>query len=411
MKPNHSSLIPFHYGWIIVLTGILTVFIALGLGRFALGMLLPAMAETLSLNYAQMGFISTGNFIGYLAAVLLAGYGAIRMGARTVIAVALLLLGLSLLAVSQAESFTAVMLLYFLTGLGSGAANVPIMGLVSHWFAPRWRGKAAGLMVTGNGLAIMFTGLLIPQINHLMGTEGWRTSWLLFGLIAVVGAVLGFAGLRNSPQALGLEPIGTQPSTKPQSRRLPPRFTRNVALWFISQYLFPVRLYLCDLHDVYRDHLGSGTGHFRIHGGHTVVLAGLFEFVLRPVVRHAVRPSGAQAGVDAGLCVTGLAYVGVAAALPELFLYLSFGLFGLCAWSIPSIMAAAAGDYMGPHRAVAAFGTITFFFGIGQIAGPAIAGVIAEASNSFVSSYWLAAVLAAVAIALTALLRKPVSAS
>ncbi|NJN46930.1 MAG: YbfB/YjiJ family MFS transporter, partial [Candidatus Competibacteraceae bacterium] len=133
IKNNRTPSTPFHYGWIIVFTGILTVFIALGLGRFALGMLLPSMAKTLSLNYAQMGFISTGNFIGYLAAVLLAGYGAIHLGARTVIAVALLLLGVSLLAVSQVESFTAVLFFYFLTGLGSGAANVPIMGLVSHW--------------------------------------------------------------------------------------------------------------------------------------------------------------------------------------------------------------------------------------------------------------------------------------
>ena len=29
-------------------------------------MLLPSMAATLQLSYAQMGFISTGNFIGYL---------------------------------------------------------------------------------------------------------------------------------------------------------------------------------------------------------------------------------------------------------------------------------------------------------------------------------------------------------
>ena len=37
----------FHYAWVIVLGGTLTTFAALGLGRFALGMLLPAMSAEL----------------------------------------------------------------------------------------------------------------------------------------------------------------------------------------------------------------------------------------------------------------------------------------------------------------------------------------------------------------------------
>jgi fucose permease len=58
-----------HYAWIITLAGILTSFSCLGLGRFALGMLLPSMGDALSLTYTQMGYISTSNFIGYLLAV------------------------------------------------------------------------------------------------------------------------------------------------------------------------------------------------------------------------------------------------------------------------------------------------------------------------------------------------------
>ncbi len=59
------------YRWVIVLGGIFGLFASLGIGRFALGMLLPAMVEPLQLTYSQMGFIGTLNFCGYLAAVLL----------------------------------------------------------------------------------------------------------------------------------------------------------------------------------------------------------------------------------------------------------------------------------------------------------------------------------------------------
>jgi MFS family permease len=66
-------------------------------------------------------------------------------------------------------------------------------------------------------------------------------------------------------------------------------------------------------------------------------------------------------------------------------------LFGITAWSIPAIMAAACGDVLGPRYAPAALGFITLFFGIGQAAGPSIAGAMADAAGSFGPAYWLAA--------------------
>jgi MFS family permease len=50
---------------------------------------------------------------------------------------------------------------------------------------------------------------------------------------------------------------------------------------------------------------------------------------------------------------------------------------------------------------------ITFFFGVGQVAGPAVAGILADRTGSFSSSFAMAAVLAVAAIAVSALLRPP----
>jgi len=61
-----------------------------------------------------------------------------------------------------------------------------------------------------------------------------------------------------------------------------------------------------------------------------------------------------------------LAYLMVAANLPPLFLYLSIGFYGIVAWSIPSIMVAAVSEYVGPEKALAAFGFITFIFGLAR---------------------------------------------
>ena len=102
-----------------------------------------------------------------------------------------------------------------------------------------------------------------------------------------------------------------------------------------------------------------------------------------------------------------LAYVLVAANLPPMFLYLSIGFYGIVAWSIPSIMVAAVSEYVGMDKALAAFGFITFIFGLGQITGPSVAGVLAEKTGSFSSSFFMAAAFAGVAIVLTGFSRKP----
>jgi MFS family permease len=157
-----------HYGWYVVAAGTLCIFSCLGLGRFALGMLLPSMGEALDLSYGQMGLISTCNFVGYLVAVLLAGAFAKRISARGGISSALLLIGFSMGLIGLAENFYIIIFLYIVTGMGSALANVLIMGLVSVWFSSHKRGKAAGFVVIGSGFAIILSGKLVPYLNSII---------------------------------------------------------------------------------------------------------------------------------------------------------------------------------------------------------------------------------------------------
>lgn len=90
--------------------------------------------------------------------------------------------------------------------------------------------------------------------------------------------------------------------------------------------------------------------------------------------------------------------------VPELFLYASIGCFGITAWAIPSIIAAMTGDLAGPQKAARIFGFVTFVFSLGQISAPAVAGMLAEHSGNFSSSFMMTAILAAGGAILSALL-------
>jgi MFS family permease len=73
--------------------------------------------------------------------------------------------------------------------------------------------------------------------------------------------------------------------------------------------------------------------------------------------------------------------------------YLSAAVFGIAAFSIPVIMAAAAGDAVGGKLAPAGLGFITLFFGIGQALGPVVGGYIKDATGTFTYAFLLSMVV------------------
>ena len=413
MQNPEPHTLPFHYGWVIVCTGTLCILGCLGLGRFALGMLLPSMASTLELTYAQMGFISTINFLGYLVSVLVSGFWAIRIGSRRLIFIALLTVGISMALISQARSFESVLFLYMLTGIGSGASNVPIMGLVSAWFSSSSRGRAAGFMVIGSGFAIMLSGKLIPYVNNLSGPEGWRINWLILSGIVVVIAFISLGLLRDRPEQKGLRPVGSETSgttvlLHSATEHAPEEsvYKRGIiyylgAIYFLFGYTYVIyATFIVTTLVRERGFSESVAGNFWAWVGFLSLFSG-------PVFGTLSDRLGRRAGLIIVFFLQTLAYLLAASGLPGVFLYLSVFFYGIVAWSIPSIMAAAMGDYVGAHKAATAFGLVTFIFGFGQISGPAVAGMLAEKTGSFASSFYMAAFFAGLAILLTIFLKRP----
>ncbi len=398
-----------HYGWVIVFTGMLCVMACLGIGRFAIGMLLPSMAATLHLTYSQMGFISTANFLGYLVSVLLSGHLAMRSGSRIFIFCSLLVVGMSMALVSQARTFTHVLLLYMLTGMGSGATNVPVMGLVSAWFKARKRGRAAGFIVIGSGFAIVLSGKLIPYVNAVSGSEGWRISWLILSAMVMVIAVIALVLLRNRPEDKGLSPVGSEPETDPLSKAVPRQINiyREKMIYYLGSIYFLFGFTYVIYATFIVTTLVKERGFSESVAGNFWAWVGFLSLFSGPVFGTLSDRLGRKAGLITVFALQTVSYLLVASGLPGAFLYLSVFFYGIVAWSIPSIMAAAVGDYVGARNAAAAFGFITFIFGFGQISGPAVAGMLAEKTGSFSISFFTAAGFAGLAILLTAFLKKP----
>ncbi len=398
-----------HYAWFVLAVGTLVVMGSLGLARFGYTMLLPPMQAELSLDNTQAGVLATANLAGYLALAVVGGALASHYGPRAVITVGLLVAAVGMALTGLAGSFTTALTWRALTGIGSGASNVPAMGLVSAWFAQRRRGLAAGIGVTGSSLAIILLGPLVPRLLAHDPSDGWRICWFIFAGATLALAAISLVILRNRPADLGLRPLGTTEQDEPrpsgQSGLHWGSVYRSGVVWHVgliySAFGFSYIIYMT----FFIKYLIAEGGYSQPAAGRLFMLMGWVSLLCGLVWGWVSDVIGRKGALIIVYLIHAVAF-GLFAIRPSPASFtLSAILFGLSAWSIPAIMAATCGDLLGPRLAPAGLGFITLFFGIGQAAGPSAAGALADATGSLSPAFLLAAGVALLGAAGTLLLR------
>ena len=407
-----SSPSRLHYGWVVLAIGTLVVFGSLGLARFGYTVVLPAMQVGLGMDNTQAGVLATANLVGYLALSVIGGALAARYGPRAVITAGLALAGVGMLLTGLANGFLPAAAWRALTGIGSGASNVPVMGLMAAWFATRRRGLASGIAVAGSSVALIFVGPLVPRILSAYGESGWRICWFLFGGVTLLLAAGGFLLLRNRPSEIGLKPLGADakdPIPGPRTKALQwGRVYRSAAVWHLGlvyvAFGFSYIIYMT----FFSKRLIAEGGYTQEAAGRLFMTMGWFSLLCGLIWGTVSDVIGRKRALIIVYLIHTAAFSLFALWPAPLGFTLSAILFGLSAWSIPAIMAAACGDVLGPRLAPAALGFITLFFGIGQALGPSVAGVIADAAGSFSPAFLLAGGVALLG-ALGASLLRPAS--
>jgi sugar phosphate permease len=407
-----------HYGWIVIFMGLLTTIAAHGFGRMAYTIILPAMKDGLKFDYTQLGLLGTGNFIGYLTMAIIGGFLAARFGTRIVITLALILMGITMMLTGLAQSFEFAFTMRLLTGLGNGAAYVPAMALGSAWFAMEKRGFATGIVSAGIGAGTLISGLVVPPILGAFGLDGWRFSWYILGGAVLVVSGIVFLFIRSRPDEKGLSPVGVRQnkdaapvsSEKGKTSSLDwAKVYKMPSVWYLGVvyffYGFSYIIYMV----FFAAYLVKEMGLSQAWAGALWAVVGGLSIFCGVIWGGISDRLGRSRGAALAYLVLGISYVVYALIRVKFGFYLSALLFGLTAWSIPTIMAAAAGDFVGPRLAPAGLGFITLFFGIGQALGPALGGYLADISHSFTVPFLVAGGISFAGMVSSLFLRKPVN--
>jgi len=375
-----------HYGWIVIFMGLLTTIAAHGFGRMAYTIILPAMKDGLKFDYTQLGLLGTGNFIGYLTMAIVGGFLAARFGTRIVITFALILMGITMMLTGLAQSFGFAFAMRLLTGLGNGAAYVPAMALGSAWFAMERRGFATGIVSAGIGAGTLISGLVVPPILGAFGSNGWRASWYILGGAVLLISGIVFLFIRSRPEEKGLAPVGVHqegngrtasPSKGKASSLEWAKIYKLPSVWYLGVVYFFYGLSYIIYMVFFAAYLVKEMGLSQAWAGALWATVGGLSIFCGVIWGGISDRLGRSKGAALAYLVLAASYIIYALVKVHFGFYLSAFLFGLTAWSIPTIMAAAAGDFVGPRLAPAGLGFITLFFGIGQALGPVlVAGAI-----------------------------------
>jgi sugar phosphate permease len=416
MKREDGRSSGIHYGWFVMAMGMLTTIGAHGFGRMAYTLILPSMKDGLHFTYAQLGLLGTGNFIGYLSLAIVGGFWAAKFGTRIVITLALILMGITMIMTGLAQSFRFAFGMRLLTGFGNGAAYVPAMALGSAWFAVKRRGLATGIVSAGIGVGTLIAGIIVPYILKSYGAEGWRFCWYYLGgaVIIISGIVCIF--IRSRPDEKGLSPIGSEEgkaTLKPgaEERKVTAlqweRVYRVKGMWVLGLIYFMYGSSYIIYMTFFAAYLIKEMGLSQSQAGGLWALVGGLSIFCGVIWGGASDLLGRRYGSALAYLALALAYALLAMIKSSIGFYFSAVIFGLTAWSIPTIMAAAAGDYVGARLAPAGLGFITLFFGIGQALGPALGGYLADATHSFVVPFLFASAVSLLGALSSLYLKRP----
>lgn len=370
----------------------ITLAVALGIGRFAFTPLLPLMLHGSALGQPQIdiqhgGWLASANYAGYFVGAITCA--ALRIEPARMVRVGLVATVLLTLAMGVTSQFWVWAVVRFVAGAVSAWTFV----FASQWGLRRLAELGAhgwgGVIYTGPGMGIVGTGLLVSAA----GGYGATVGWIGFGLIGAVLSILVWPVFRTAP---GDATRATGPATTATRRASPAgqrastnhAWHRADAFWLILLYGVPGFGYIITATflpviarhalpgsswpDLFWPMFGAAlivgallAARLPVHWDNRTLLAGCYVLQAAGIALGIVWPTAG--GFSLGSILIGLPFTAI------------------------TLFAMREARRLLGDEAAGLMGYATAAYGVGQIVGPLVAAPIAEHTGSFSPALWLAA--------------------
>jgi MFS family permease len=209
------------YGWIVVGAGALITCVGIG-AMFSLAVFLKPISEGMGWSRTGISTVALLNWMFMGLGSFVWGTLSDRVGSRAVALAGGVLLGVGLVAASQATTLMQFQIAFGgIVGFAVGAFYAPLTATATKWFTTR-RSLAVALVSAGIGIG-SFT--IAPLSRALISAYDWRVAMLVIGDLAWLVVIPTALLIRNAPP----QPVSTRAAgsaARPRARE----FTAPAAL-------------------------------------------------------------------------------------------------------------------------------------------------------------------------------------
>ena len=159
--------------------------VAQSFGRFAYGLLLPAIRDDLAISNTLAGLIGAANVGAYLLGTLFVAWATSHYRLLSVLRLGLMLSTTGLLLAAVAPSPLLLAAALFLSGIGGACVWIPSPMIASDALPASQRGLAIGLMGSGIGIGVIFVSILGGSLRSSQGDHAWSSVYLTMAAIGL----------------------------------------------------------------------------------------------------------------------------------------------------------------------------------------------------------------------------------
>ncbi len=395
----------YHYAWVILAVCFVDLFVNYAI-RLGYGVVLPEMIRQLGFSRTAGGTVFNAYLLAYVILTPVTGLLTDLFGARRVISICALILGLGATLMGTAGGTWSAAAFFAITGLGATGMWTPVITVVQRWYSPRRRGLALGMLSTSYGLGFACVGVLFPWI---LAALNWRYFWYLLGAAALLMSAANAVFLRSDPESAGRQPWGDDAKVESLAPQDPGRFQWSLlrqvlarrVFWMIGFSYGTVAYCLYGITTYMVDYAGNELGIpmakasllATVHGvGQIVGVLTILPLSDRLGRRKTIMLSNASITA----CLAGILMVGSHWTL----LWLLVGGLAVFYGVTFPIYAACAGEYFPREIMASVLGAWTPFYGLGAVMVHWVSGMIRDVTGSYQIPFMINIVMAALSLLL-----------
>lgn len=193
----------YRYRWVIF-SVLSAIYFFVYFHRTSTAVLADEIMEEFAVSALAIGLMSSAYFYPYALLQIPVGVLADTKGPRKTATLFTFIAFAGTLLFAFSTTFPIVVFGRLLIGIGVSGVYIPTIKVLSQWFRKHEFATITGVLFAVGNMGALLSAYPLAMMAILFG---WRAAFLFIGIITFILAVMCWAVVRDSPKAVGLNPV------------------------------------------------------------------------------------------------------------------------------------------------------------------------------------------------------------